>query len=315
MDIYDLVRLRYELQKLLVKDAEYSGYQKAINRLPENFIPQELLASLKQKSSEITSIHQNVKKFIEEEISKLDKKIIEELPEGWDKNEYHYNKKEFPNNVFHMVNLPEYERDRLLEVDEDVMEIISTIIGTYSDWKFPSLEIGCGQGNATVFMKAADPLYVTDCHEESLISTKNQFNEIYKKRLRCYLNRNEDYTQLNFLPKNQFKFILAWNVFNYYPKTELTEILKSCWDLLRPGGDLMFSYNDCDFLECINKFKHGRATWLTERIVRDILEDLGYEIHSFTHADDQVHWVECCKPGELTSVKMHPAIGKINLLG
>jgi len=166
----------------------------------------------------------------------------------------------------------------------------------------------------TIHMKSADPLYVTDVSQNFLFSTKNQFNEIYKKRIRAYLQKRENFTEFNYLPQNQFKFILAWNVFNYYPEHELKEILKSCWDLLRPGGDIMFSYNDCEYLPCVTKFAYGSGSWITEKSIIKILTDLGYEINSIVHADGEVHWVEACKAGELGSVKVHPSIGKIHLL-
>jgi 2-polyprenyl-3-methyl-5-hydroxy-6-metoxy-1,4-benzoquinol methylase len=122
---------------------------------------------------------------------------------------------------------------------------------------------------------------------------------------------NKDYNNFNFLPQEQFKFILSWNVLNYYPKNDLREFLSSCWNLLRPGGSMIFSYNDCDYKECVKKFKTGVGSWMNESLIKEVTKDVGLVIKNIHHSYETIHWVECNKPGDLSSTKVSSPIGRI----
>lgn len=184
----------------------------------------------------------------------------------------------------------------------------------YTDWRFPALEIGPGDGVWTEHLIAADPLYIVDVHQEFLDSTLDKFNHIYKNRVRPYLTgmhaRRSD-TDLSMLPINQFGFIFAWNVFDYFPLSHVVAFLEQSMNLLRPGGIMMFSYNNCDVVQCAEYAEDGFRSWMPKSLLTKTCTDMGFEIINHGHTEETVSWIEIKKPGTLKTVKGHQVMGEI----
>lgn len=206
---------------------------------------------------------------------------------------------------------------RVSNLSSDVTDRVLTRIQTYSDWHYPTLEIGPGDGIWTKHLVAADPLYIIDIEQEYLDSTVNQFNEIYRKKIRTYLTgphagKSEfDYSDL---PIGQFGFIFSWNVFDYFPYYETQQVLQQCSKLLRPGGTLMFSFNNCDTVNAVQFVEIGFKSWMNPALLAGLCSQHGLEIIHIEQLNDTVAWVEIKKPGSLTTVKAGPALGKISNL-
>jgi SAM-dependent methyltransferase len=309
MTLEELVTVKIYLKKLLESN-DYIGYEKSYNRLPDSIKTLIKDVNLEKEIDDLKVIRNQFENKVKKELDKIQSQI-DLIIEPAKKEGYLPLIKDINPNHYTIVRGNNSD-GQYLESNDEAMETIKTIIASYSNWQFPSLEIGCGTGQMTSCMVSADPLYVTDLYIENLESLKSKFNQIYQKRIRCYLNRG-DMTKFEFLPSNQLQFILAWNVFNYYPQTELQHTLSSCWELLRPGGSILFSYSDCDYTENVKSFSYGLTSWLTQDIVEKILIDIGFEINAFHHYDHIIQWVEARKPGSLTTVKIHPSIGKISL--
>lgn len=308
-ELTKLITARNYIKSYLKANLDYIGFEKAYNRIPHDVKSTFTHLQIENSINQTKNISEEIVKKFNNELAIIDKKIDENIRiffnDGYESLEgtnKEYNSKHHPENYDHLK----------IEMEDEISEIISTIVGKYSDWKFPSLEIGCGKGEMTRSMVSADPLYVTDLYDQNLIKLKENFNEIYKKRIRCYLNR-DDVTEFNFLPQGQFQFILAWNVFNTYPINPLSKMLISCWNLMRPGATIMFTYNDCNYIQCLNKFIIGFTAWHTEELITKLMSDTGFEIVNIHHYTDEIHWIEAKKPGELVSVKVHPAVGTISV--
>lgn len=310
MELYNLVETRNFLKKFLNDDVNFLGYEQCFNRVPEKIRTDHLVfKSMLPLIENLKVQNNNLTDYIKKTIMDLNNQI-ESLTKDYHKSGYQFKVKDevIIHSPFGGVLA---ENKKKMEVQEDILEDIKVIIQSKSEWNYPSLEIGCGNNDISRCMPIGDPYYVTDMHKETLESLKNTFNEIYKRKVRCYLNSDlENYTNFSFLPQEQFKFILSWNVLNYYPKLEFKQFLSSCWNLLRPGGSMVFSYNDCDYKECVRKFYFG-SSWMNESMIREILKEVGLIIKNIHHSTESIHWVECEKPGDLSSVKMSPSIGRI----
>ena len=204
--------------------------------------------------------------------------------------------------------------NRLMPIsDETRSEVIVRLRG-YTDWHYPVLEIGPGDGMWTEHLVAGDPLYILDRHQEFIDNTLNKFNGVYRNRIRPYLTgphgrvHEED---MSMLPENQFGFIFSWNVFNYMPLKETITMLQGSYRCLRPGGTMMFSYNNCDVAQCAEYVEQGFRSWMPGGLLEKTCEELGFEIIVNRSIEETVHWIEIRKPGDLSTTKHHQVLGKI----
>lgn len=200
---------------------------------------------------------------------------------------------------------------RVMTLSDSLKETIINRIQLHTDWHYPSLEIGCRDGEWTGYMVAADPLYITDQYRDFLESTLSCFTPEYQRRLRDYLVRD---TNFGALPQSQFAFVFCWNFLNYRSLDTIKEYLKAVRDLLRPGGVFMFSYNNGDRHEQAGYAEGHWMSYMPKSMLIPMCESLGFEI---LHSEDTrnegtaVSWIEVKKPGELTTVKAHQVMGEI----
>jgi len=205
----------------------------------------------------------------------------------------------------------EYNRDyRQLPTTEDAATLIRSRIGFYTDWRFPGLEIGPGDGAWTDMLVACDPLYLIDHNDECLVTTKSQFSPKYQNRLRCYTNRGEG---LHMLPQDQFGFVFSWNTFNYFSFNQIHDYLGDIWDVLRPGGACMFSYNNAERPLCARRAEDLLMTFVPKSMLVGMLEGFGFKQIKTQDVDSTVSWVEFRKPGQLESNRTGQTLGKIIL--
>ena len=200
---------------------------------------------------------------------------------------------------------------RRIFVNEDLEQTIKQRIMLHSNWRYPSLEIGCRDGEWTQYLVAADPLYIMDRHAEFIDSTNNRFPEAYQRRLRKYPLKNHD---LSALPQNQMAFVFSWGYFNYVSIDTMKQYLRQIFDLLRPGGIFMFSYNDGDTPAGAGMAENFAQTYMPKSMLVPLCESLGYEIAGTNIHSTNIHWIEIKRPGTLETVKAHQVLGEIKLI-
>lgn len=197
-----------------------------------------------------------------------------------------------------------------IEMSNELMSTIKIRVGDYCDWRFPALSLYPDSRDWIDPLVANDPLYILHFDNTVLNESIKHYPELYQNRLRLY-------NSLNDLPQNQFGLILAWNVFDYYHLSKIKKYLAELFQLLKPGGVLVFSYNNCDFEGSALRAESKLSSYSTFRNIKLYLEELGYEIISAFDVETDstynphVSWVEVRKPGILTTVKAHQAIAEI----
>lgn len=210
-----------------------------------------------------------------------------------------------------------HEREgRLLHMRPETKEIVVGRITQYSDWHYPALEIGPGDGIWTEHLVGFDPLYLVDQYNEFLESTKRKFPAEYRNRLRCYTVgvTEDDDTDISFLPDNQFGFIFSWNLFNYFPLEHVRKYLTHCFRVLRPGGTMMFSYNNGERASCAEFVEEGYMSYMPKSLLVSLVANLGFDSITTFDEEDYISWIEIRKPGTLETNKAHQVLGEIKLV-
>lgn len=208
---------------------------------------------------------------------------------------------------------PELERlDRITHVDPEVKNYIKAQIALKTSPQFACLEIGPGDGQWTEYLVAADPLYLADIHEEFLQSTVKKFHSAYQPRIRSYLINEYETKQhpLEKLPESQFGFVFAWDVFTFFAYDQLETYLNSIFKILKPGGSVLFNYNNCEIYENVIYAETGFQSWMPKYLLERIIKNIGFNVEKHSHSG-RTYWTVLRKPGSLTTVKVTQALGKI----
>jgi len=201
-------------------------------------------------------------------------------------------------------------------ISNEIDLLIRSNIHQHADWHFPAMQLGCRSlaQKYTTELVVNDPLYICDIDLTYIDEATAQFNDLYNKRIRKYVISNHD---IQALPHNQFGFILSWMFFNFAGIGILENYLTNLIKLLRPGGSLMFSYNNGDIFDSCRLSETGGMSFIPKRKILDMCEKIGYSIissYDLPNTDDQVKyisWIEIQKPGVLLTVKRTQAIGRI----
>ncbi len=314
MKISELVRIKEQLVKF--KSPTFSTFIESkfketsiyVDNMLSSFvfgdIKNNLASQLTQLGSHITKTDELIANLIQ-----YVENLIEEQVKEFYKSGYLINGVEFTSET-DVHNERQY---RTVICNEDIKQAVITDIRNYTNSKYPALEIGPGDGQWTEYMVAGDPLYIVDVHPEFIESTKSKFPIEYQRRLRSYLlGWNEiPKDDLSILPQNQFGFIFAWDVFDFFPLDKTRLYLEQCFNLLRPGGVMMFSYNNCEFVSAAVFAESGFKSWMTKSLLIKTCQDVGLEILDTKDSVSGNYWIKVKKSGELKTVKLGQAMGEI----
>ena len=302
MKTSEFVDLSYRLHEFSLEQLtnELTNLTKITSGLPYNH---ECVSDINEKLDQLYKITQSLNHVLDSSIELIDAEL-QVLASELIRVPYNRAPVEFERN----------ERKTILS--QDVENIISTRIAQYTSWQHAVLEIGPGDGKWTQHLVAGDPLYLLDIHREFLDSSIKQFREEYRKKIRLYQIGSDVFktdVDMSALPKKQFGFIFAWNVFDYLPMGFIEAYLNQCFELLKPGGVMMFSYNDCEKKLCAELAETKFKSWVPKWKLNEILTKIGFEVITFESKEELVNWVEVKKPGELTSIRASQPLASIHV--
>jgi SAM-dependent methyltransferase len=198
---------------------------------------------------------------------------------------------------------------RLMQRNEIFESTLAQRINLHSNWQYPALEIGCRDGEWTKHLVASDPLYIADVFPEFLTTSLQQFPELYQGRVRKYLIK--DYCKIANLPKNTFGFIFSYNFLNYLSLDSIKQILTHSMEWLRPGGKIVFTYNNADLPAAAAYAESFFMTYVPKSMLQPMAESLGYETTFSFDTEPAFSIIEFKKPGQLKSIKLSQTSGEI----
>ena len=286
----------------------------------------QLIESLTSRF-DITEHHEYINRIrsIYADISQKNKDIIAEIKRIIDSIDDNISKilesKNVSSDVFKEPSIVSH-----LPTNEIVRTIFNNKISKISQVRYPGLQINTklfsvNELNSTnidgwiSLMVASDPLYLMGPNIISLEKSLRSFPEIYQKRVRLY--EFNDKRDLSALPQSQFNLIFCWDFFNHLHVDVIDLYLQQMMRLLRPGGTLLFTYNNCDLVMSAKLVDWDSASWCTPLLLEKIYSKYGFELVGFDDiiSDDvnvsHVSWAELKRPGDLVTSKLAQANGEI----
>ncbi len=206
----------------------------------------------------------------------------------------------------------DYILNRKLVIQGDDLEYVNSRLRCLSDWRYPGMCIRPGLDDYVKIMVPLDPLYIVDQGLDLLDPAIQQFDPQYQRRLRQYtVNDYRSTAILEKLPDSQFALVFAYNFFNYRPLPVIERYMTEIYAKLRPGGTVIITYNNCDRAHSVRLSEHNFMMYTPFRLLKPVLEKIGYIDISTRVCDGDTDILEIVKPGELATIRGGQTLAKI----
>lgn len=242
-------------------------------------------------------------------LDQLKKRLHEEV-ENQEPEYFRESKRVFDHEMPYETN--EYILNRKLNIDADSNILLRSHLRNLSDWRVPGLIFRPGRETFIEDMVPLDPLYLVDHDEELLKPSVESFTPEYQRRLRQYIvdDRTES-AILGKLPKGQFGLVFAYNYFNFKPIEIIRRYLNELYAVMRPGGTIIMTYNNCDRAQGVGLSERGFMCYTPKRHIQQYAESIGFE-STFEHNGlGDLCWLEFVKPGKIQSNRGGQTLAKI----
>ena len=307
MGLYDLVTLKTQLTQVLDVAPSIEQLTRLRTAIENSKLQiQKLTADQIKYIDDMVAYYDNIILLVNKPI-KTNKEYLERID-----SEIHSITRDLFTSNYELEDRPgdvNFSRNyRKIVVDMVAQNLVKNKITTRTSWRYPTLEIGCRDGEWTKYLVAADPLYITDFHQEFIDSAASQFPDGYQRRLRSYRLINHN---LKMLPQGVFGFIFSWGYFNFVSVDTMKQYLKQIHELLRPGGIFMFTYNDGDTPSGAGMAENFSQTYMPKSMLIPLVDSIGFELIQESGSSSHISWLEIKRPGELQTIKAHQVLGEI----
>lgn len=316
MNLAELIRLSNRLEDLTVQDLQQQTQARFDLIMHQAQVPDagiddfylEKIATLNfNLNTTFDSLQQQLEQFKQDV-----KKLIENEGAKWLQISSAVYEQQLESKNAQQSYAPGLHRNKPLQLEENTARVFRTRVGMYSDWHYPAIIIHPMLESFIQGMASSDPLYLVDESPYLLEPAMQQWNEAYQNRLRpIYIEESFEQPILDKLPDNQFGLCLAYNYFNYRPYEIIKNYLTELYQKLKPGGVLIFTFNDCDRFQAIQMVEQRITCYTPGSLIKGWANFLGFET-VFEHQDDSANvWIELKKPGQLTSLRGGQCLAKI----
>jgi len=209
-------------------------------------------------------------------------------------------------------NSPDMIVKRAQSLDAETSKFLQDKLAAHANWQYPGMVIRPAHSVGLENLVAFDPLYLVDTHEDLLAPVRSLFTPEYQRRLRYYVI--EEYTKTDIfvnLPQKQFGFVYAFYYFDFKPLEIAQKYLDEVFLLLRPGGTLLFSFNDCDKWRAVGSAENQFHCYNPGRLIFQHAQKIGYKLVHTHSVLSGTTWVELRKPGTLDSIRGGQAVAGI----
>lgn len=278
-----------------IKNIELENLESRLNQL--NNDTKEILSNLEKILDDIQKTKDDAKK----ELIKLSKEPLSKSYDIYDE----YIKKGW-NNPDVISSYRKYD----LFLDDEDRKKFDSFIKKYVSWQHPTLYIRPNSLHFVDSLKASDILYIAEEAEIRPWLYKNLSKRFFESIRFKFIDESKENFLIEKFPAGQIGFILMENFLNFKPFDVIRQYLDESFLLLKPGGHIMFTYNNCDLASGVRNFENGLYCFTPGDLLKEICEASGFKIE-YSESNDNVSWLVLKKPGELTSIKGGKALGQI----
>ena len=169
---------------------------------------------------------------------------------------------------------------------------------------YNSLEIGPGNGNFSKEFRSWRINYFLDVLPELETKIRRKFKPPHQKYLKFYLTKN---TECSNIPQGSCNFVFSWDTFVFFTQEHIQQYLHDIKRVLIPGGYMLIQYADCHFDYDLHEAKRGYWNYNTKTVMKQMIQDEGYDIIEMSQFCPGANYFVCKKPG-----KQNPVLYKIN---
>lgn len=262
---------------------------------------QEILKILQNWNDDLNSFKKNLKKTVDEYAKPY-----------YEKSKIVYE---------HNCKLPRLEKlSRLKDSDllynEESKKILISRIRNNVSAGYACCQIQPGYGEITKEIVAGTPLYIMEEEDFPSVVNTDFFNEIMTKRINWYSYHENHDDPMHKLPQGQIGCFIVVDFFNSKTVEVIQKYLKSIYTALRPGGVVIFTYNNCDYPKGLDKVDDMYYCYTTEEEMTALCEEVGYKLvdsvtRGYDELDNGISWLEIKKPGELTTIRAGQGLAQI----
>ena len=217
-----------------------------------------------------------------------------------------------------MDKLSQLKNKDLLFHEDTTKLLISDIIAKVSN-QYACCQLAPGYGDITKHLVHGTPLYIVEEDAEASVVNTDFFNEIMTRRIAWYEMNDTDEEILSVLPQNQIGCFVVIDYFNFKSEDIIEKYLKSIYKCLRPGGTVIFTFNNCDYPNAIDKVDEMYYCYTTGTQMKKVCSSIGFEIQKLTamgydELENGISWLEIKKPGELNTIRAAQGLASIEKL-
>jgi len=191
-----------------------------------------------------------------------------------------------------------------------VKKFIENFITRQADWRFPWCWL-IGNHYQYVHLSVKSTLvYLCSNHvsqKEIQFYTNKMTAKTSRAKALMYRLKPLQHTGIiedHHVPHNQIGSLMAIDLLPYYSLEQIANLIQSCANLLRPGGQAMLHFADGDHEQEWKAFIEHKIAYCNEEIIQSYAENCDLTAEFF-HVDSMYSFVVLTKPGKKTSIKSH----------
>jgi len=231
---------------------------------------------------------------------------------AWLERSYQWYKRTLAERLSQHPEFTQQLRNQPVPINSEAEHVFTARLLRHTDWHHAAMIIHPGKESFIQHLVANDPLYLVDESHELLQPVLNNYQETYRRRLRCYvIEESLDQELLEKIPNGQFSLCFAYNYLNFRPVEMIKKYLVEVYQKLKPGGTFIMTFNDCERTAGIKLVDQNYACYTPAGLIKDLARCINFEIEFFWHDNGPSSWLELRKPGTLTSLRGGQTLAKI----